>query len=42
MASSLMMGILRAGEGQAALRALAERRLPPGIRWDGWMRKRLR
>ena len=34
-ASSLMMGILRAGAGQAALRALAERRLPPGIRWDG-------
>ena len=34
-ASSLMMGILRAGAGQAALRALAERLLPPGIRWDG-------
>lgn len=34
-ASSLMMGVLRAGAGQAALRALAERLLPPGIRWDG-------
>ncbi len=33
--SSLMMGMLRAGAGQAALRALAERLLPPGIRWDG-------
>ncbi|MBZ4418106.1 hypothetical protein [Myxococcus sp. RHSTA-1-4] len=34
-ASSLMMGVLRAGAGQAALRAMAERLLPPGIRWDG-------
>jgi hypothetical protein len=34
-ASSLMMGMLRGGAGQAALRALAERLLPPGIRWDG-------
>ncbi|MCP3138661.1 hypothetical protein [Pyxidicoccus xibeiensis] len=34
-ASSLMMGVLRAGAGRAALRALAERLLPPGIRWDG-------
>jgi hypothetical protein len=36
-ASSLMMGVLRAGAGQAALRAMAERLLPPGIRWDGKM-----
>ncbi|QSQ19542.1 hypothetical protein JY651_30030 [Pyxidicoccus parkwayensis] len=34
-ASSLVMGVLRAGAGQAAVRALAERLLPPGIRWDG-------
>jgi hypothetical protein len=33
--SSLMMGVLRAGAGRAALRALAERLLPPGLRWDG-------
>ncbi|CAM4467329.1 MULTISPECIES: hypothetical protein [Myxococcus] len=34
-ASSLMMGVLRAGAGRAAMRVLAERLLPPGIRWDG-------
>ncbi|AEI62062.1 hypothetical protein [Corallococcus macrosporus] len=34
-ASSLVMGVLRAGAGRAAMRALAERMLPPGIRWDG-------
>jgi hypothetical protein len=34
-ASGLMMGVLRAAGGQAGLRALAERLLPPGIRWDG-------
>lgn len=34
-ASALMMGVLRAGAGQAAVRALAEKLLPPGIRWDG-------
>jgi hypothetical protein len=34
-ASSLLMGVLRAGAGQAAVRALAEKLLPPGIRWDG-------
>ncbi|WP_224243394.1 hypothetical protein [Hyalangium gracile] len=34
-ASALLMGVLRAGAGQAALRALAEKLLPPSIRWDG-------
>ncbi|MFY2562788.1 hypothetical protein ACN469_34665 [Corallococcus terminator] len=34
-ASSLVMGVLRAGAGRAAVRALAERLLPPGMRWDG-------
>ncbi len=34
-ASALLMGVLRAGAGQAALRTLAEKLLPPGIRWDG-------
>ncbi len=34
-ASALLMGVLRAGAGQAALRALAEKLLPPNIRWDG-------
>ncbi len=34
-ASALLMGVLRAGAGQAAVRALAERLLPPGLRWDG-------
>ncbi|MDY7233058.1 hypothetical protein [Hyalangium rubrum] len=33
--SALLMGVLRAGAGQAAIRALAEKLLPPGIRWDG-------
>ena len=34
-ASSLLMGVLRAGAGQGAVRALAEKLLPPGLRWDG-------
>lgn len=34
-ASALLMGVLRAGAGQAALRALAEKLLPPNLRWDG-------
>ncbi|MFL5349539.1 MAG: hypothetical protein ACJ8AT_32470 [Hyalangium sp.] len=34
-ASALLMGVLRAGAGQAAVRALAEKLLPPGLRWDG-------
>jgi hypothetical protein len=34
-ASALLMGMLRSGAGQAALRALAEKLLPPGLRWDG-------
>ncbi|AGC43075.1 hypothetical protein MYSTI_01743 [Myxococcus stipitatus DSM 14675] len=34
-ASSLVMGILRAGAGRAALRTLAERLLPPGLTWNG-------
>ncbi|HEX8706414.1 MAG TPA: hypothetical protein VF815_46700 [Myxococcaceae bacterium] len=34
-ASALLMGVLRAGAGKAAVRALAEKLLPPGIRWDG-------
>ncbi|MCP3098061.1 hypothetical protein LZ198_04125 [Myxococcus sp. K15C18031901] len=34
-ASSLVMGVLRAGAGRAGLRALAERLLPPGLTWNG-------
>jgi hypothetical protein len=34
-AGSLLMGVVRLGAGQGALRALAEKLLPPGIRWDG-------
>jgi hypothetical protein len=34
-ASALLMGVLRAGAGQGAVRALAEKLLPPGLRWDG-------
>ncbi len=34
-ASALLMGVLRAGAGRAAVRALAERLLPPNLRWDG-------
>jgi hypothetical protein len=34
-ASALLMGVLRAGAGQAAVRAVADKLLPPGIRWDG-------
>ncbi|RKG70671.1 hypothetical protein [Corallococcus terminator] len=34
-ASSLLMGALRTGAGKAALRALAEKLLPPDLRWDG-------
>jgi hypothetical protein len=33
--SALLMGVLRAGAGQAGVRALAEKLLPPGLRWDG-------
>jgi hypothetical protein len=33
--SSLLMGVLRAGAGRAAVRALAEKMLPPNLRWDG-------
>jgi len=33
--SALVMGVLRAGAGQAGVRALAEKLLPPGLRWDG-------
>ncbi|MBU8894116.1 hypothetical protein DRW03_12705 [Corallococcus sp. H22C18031201] len=34
-ASALVMGVLRAGAGQAAVRALADKLLPPNVRWDG-------
>jgi hypothetical protein len=34
-ASALLMGVLRAGAGQSAVRTLAEKLLPPGLRWDG-------
>jgi hypothetical protein len=34
-ASALLMGMLRAGAGRGAVRALAEKLLPPGLRWDG-------
>ncbi|WP_224373065.1 hypothetical protein [Hyalangium versicolor] len=34
-AMSLLVGVLRAGAGQAALRPLAEKLLPPNIQWDG-------
>ncbi len=34
-ASTLLMSVLRAGAGRAAVRALAEKLLPPGLRWDG-------
>jgi hypothetical protein len=34
-ASALLMGVLRAGAGRAAVRTLAEKLLPPGLRWDG-------
>ncbi|MBN1208763.1 MAG: hypothetical protein JXB05_28130 [Myxococcaceae bacterium] len=34
-ASALLMGVLRAGAGQGAVRALAEKLLPPGLRWNG-------
>jgi len=34
-ASALLMGVLRAGAGQSAVRALADKLLPPGLRWDG-------
>jgi hypothetical protein len=35
MAMSALMGVLRAGAGQGPVRALAEKFLPPGLRWDG-------
>ncbi|NTX15062.1 hypothetical protein HUA76_30140 [Myxococcus sp. CA056] len=34
-ASALVMGLLRAGASRSALRAMAERFLPPGFHWDG-------
>jgi hypothetical protein len=34
-ASVLLMGVLRTGAGRAAIQALAEKLLPPGLRWDG-------
>ncbi|CAM3965568.1 hypothetical protein G4177_07805 [Corallococcus sp. ZKHCc1 1396] len=34
-ASSLLMGALRTGAGRAALKALAQKLLPPELRWDG-------
>lgn len=34
-AGSLLVGVLRLGAGQGAVRALAEKLLPPNIRWDG-------
>ena len=34
-ASSLLMGALRTGAGRAALKALAQKLLPPTIHWDG-------
>ena len=34
-AGSLLVGVLRLGAGQGAVRALADKLLPPGIRWDG-------
>lgn len=33
--SALLMGVLRAGAGRAAVQALAEKLLPPSLRWDG-------
>jgi hypothetical protein len=34
-AASVLVGVLRLGAGQGAVRALAEKLLPPGLRWDG-------
>lgn len=34
-ASSLLMGALRTGAGRAALKALAQKLLPPTLAWDG-------
>jgi hypothetical protein len=34
-ASALLMGVLRTGAGRVAVQAVAERLLPPGLRWDG-------
>jgi len=34
-ASSLVMGVLRAGAGRAGLRTVAERLLPAGLTWNG-------
>lgn len=34
-AGSLLVGVLRLSAGQGAVRALAEKLLPPNIRWDG-------
>lgn len=34
-AGSLLVGVLRMGAGQGAVRTLAEKLLPPSIRWDG-------
>jgi hypothetical protein len=35
VASVLMQGVLRAGAGRGAVRAVLERMLPSGLRWDG-------
>ncbi len=35
MASALVQGMLRFGAGTDALRAVLDRVLPPGLRWDG-------
>jgi hypothetical protein len=35
VASALVQGVLRVGAGKAALRAVLEPMMPPGLRWDG-------
>jgi hypothetical protein len=35
LTASALMGVLRAGAGNAAARVLADKLLPPGIRWNG-------
>jgi hypothetical protein len=35
LAASALMGVLRAGAGNAAAQLLASKLLPPGMRWDG-------
>ncbi|ADO75111.1 hypothetical protein [Stigmatella aurantiaca] len=35
LTASALMGVLRAGAGKAAVQVLAEKLLPPGLRWNG-------